>query len=72
MDTNREPCIGNFETPGISFNIVSGRITIFKTTLKIMGYPEFFHFMFSSEDRMFGIEPGHGGQCTNVVQFRAN
>ena len=45
--------------PGISFNVDSGRITIFKTTLKAMGYPEFFHFLFSPEDLVFGIEPCH-------------
>ena len=43
--------------PGISFNIDSGLITIFKTTLKAIGFPEFFHFLFSPEDRVFGIEP---------------
>ena len=37
----------DFTVPGISFNTDSGRITIFKTTLKAMGYPEFFHFLFS-------------------------
>ena len=43
--------------PGISFNIDSGRITIFKTTLSTIGYPEFFHFLFNTEDLIFGIEP---------------
>ena len=47
----------DFTVPGISFNIDSGRITIFKTTLKAMGFPEFFHFLFSPEDQVFGIEP---------------
>ena len=47
----------NLTVPGISFNIDSGRITIFKTTLKAIGYPEYFHFLFSPEDRVFGIEP---------------
>ena len=42
---------------GISFNIETGRITVFKTTLKAMNYPEYFHFRFSPEDLMFGIEP---------------
>lgn len=45
--------------PGISFNVVSGRITIFKSTLKAMGYPEFFRFLFSPEDLTFGVEPCH-------------
>lgn len=44
-------------SPGISFNIETGRITIFKTTLVAMGYPEFFRFRFSPEDMFFGIEP---------------
>ena len=44
-------------SPGISFNIVSGRITIFKQTLVAMGYPEFFRFLFSPENLVFGIEP---------------
>lgn len=47
----------DYTVPGISFNINSGRITIFKTTLKAMGYPEYFHFLFSPEDLVFGIEP---------------
>lgn len=49
--------IWDFSAPGISFNVDSGRITIFKTTLVAMGYPEFFHFLFSPEDMVFGIEP---------------
>ena len=43
--------------PGISFNIKTGRITIFKTTLVAMGYPEYFRFLFSPEDLVFGVEP---------------
>ena len=44
-------------SPGISFNVESGRINIFKTTLVAMGYPEYFRFRFSPEDMFFGIEP---------------
>ncbi len=51
--------IWDYTTPGISFSIKSGRITIFKTTLEAMGYPEYFHFRFSPEDLMFGVEPCH-------------
>ena len=43
--------------PGISFNVISGRITIFKQTLVAMGYPEYFRFLFSPEDCVLGIEP---------------
>ena len=49
--------IWDYSVPGISFNVDSGRITIFKTTLVAMGYPEYFHFLFSPEDLAFGIEP---------------
>lgn len=52
-----EYVIWDSASPGISFNINSGRITIFKQTLIAMGYPEFFRFRFSPEDCMFGIEP---------------
>ena len=55
--TEDEFIVWDFTVPGISFNINSGRITIFKSTLKAIGYPEFFHFLFSPEDRVFGIEP---------------
>lgn len=47
----------DYTTPGISFSIVSGRITIFKTTLVAIGYPEYYRFLFSPEDMIFGIEP---------------
>lgn len=47
----------DYTQPGISFNIESGRITIFKQTLVEMGYPEFFRFLFSPEEMIFGIEP---------------
>ena len=47
----------DYSAPGISFNVITGRITIFKTTLAAMGYPEYFRFLFSPEDLVFGIEP---------------
>ena len=47
----------DYSSPGISLNIVSGRITIFKSTLTALGYPEFLRFRFSPEDRIFGLEP---------------
>lgn len=47
----------DYSAPGISFNVGSGRITIFKTTLEAIGYPEYFRFLFSPEDQVFGIEP---------------
>ena len=56
-NTVDEYTVWDFKAPGISFNLDSGRITIFKTTLKAIGYPEYFHFLFSPEDLLFGIEP---------------
>lgn len=47
----------DYSVPGISFNVVTGRITIFKSTLVAMDYPEYYRFRFSPEDRVFGIEP---------------
>lgn len=47
----------DYSTTGISFNAVTGRITIFKTTLVAMNYPEFFRFLFDPDDQTFGIEP---------------
>ena len=54
-----EYVIWDYTKPGISFNIVSGRITVFKATLEAMHYPEYFHFLFSPEDLIFGVEPCH-------------
>lgn len=46
----------DLSTPGISFNVVTGRIRLFKTTLQAMGYPEHYRFLFNPEDRMFAVE----------------
>jgi len=46
----------NYTTPGVSFKLSRGRITIFKTTLDTLGRPEYFQFMFSPEDKMFAIQ----------------
>ena len=43
--------------PGISFSLKRGRITIFKTTLEIMGFPEFYHFLYNPDTRQLAIEP---------------
>lgn len=37
--------VWNHSDPGISFAAPSGRITIFKTTLKALGYPPYFRFL---------------------------
>ncbi len=47
----------DYSSPGISFQISSGRICIFKQTLAVLEYPEFFRFRFDPQSRFFGIEP---------------
>ena len=54
---HEEEIIWDQSAPGISFNVVTGRITIFKQTLVALGYPEYFRFLFSPEDMFFGVEP---------------
>ena len=54
---HEEYIIWDQSAPGISFNVVTGRITIFKQTLVALGYPEYFRFLFSPEDMFFGVEP---------------
>lgn len=41
---------------GISFAASTGRITIFKTTLKALGYPPYFRFLLDTDHKQFGIE----------------
>jgi len=48
--------IWDLSVPGISFSARSGRITIFKTTIEAIQHPEYIHFRFDPEDRMFAIE----------------
>lgn len=36
--------------------ISAGRITIFKTTLAALGFPEYYRFMFNSTDRRFAVQ----------------
>ena len=47
----------DYSMPGISFCLKSGRVTIFKTTLAVMGYPEFYHFLYNQDTRQLAIEP---------------
>ena len=48
--------IWDYNNPGISFSLTWGRITIFKTTLKELGFPEYIHFMCNMDRRKFAIE----------------
>lgn len=43
--------------PGISFCLKSGRVTIFKTTLAVIGFPEFYRFLYKPEQHHLAIEP---------------
>lgn len=43
-------------TPGISFNFEYGRITIFKTTLAVLGFSEFYRFLYNPKALQLAIE----------------
>ena len=53
----RKYVVWDYSMPGISFCLKSGRVTIFKTTLKVIGYPEFYRFLYNPDTRMLAIEP---------------
>ena len=44
------------KTPGISLCMRFGRITIFRTTLAALGYPEYYRFLFNPENRKLAIQ----------------
>ena len=46
----------DLKQPGISFCLADGRITLFKSTLDVIGYPEYYRFLFSPEDRLFAVQ----------------
>ena len=46
----------DLEQPGISFSAKYGRISILKRTLEMLGYPEYYRFLFSPEDRLFAVQ----------------
>ena len=46
----------DLKQPGISFCLTEGRITLFKSTLDNLGYPEYYRFLFSPEDRLFAVQ----------------
>ena len=43
--------------PAITFRMKAGRITIFRSTLSAIGYPEFYRFLYNRERRQIAIEP---------------
>ena len=47
----------DYSMPGISFCLKSGRVTIFKITLEVIGYPEFYRFLYNPDTKMMAIEP---------------
>ena len=53
----RKYVVWDYSMPGISFCLKSGRVTIFKTTLEVIGYPEFYRFLYNPDTRMLAIEP---------------
>ena len=42
---------------GITFTLSKGRITIFKRTLEMIQFPEYYHFLFNSFEQSFAIQP---------------
>ncbi|MDD7517075.1 hypothetical protein [Ruminococcus flavefaciens] len=51
-----EQTVWNQSDLGISFAASSGRINIFKTTLKALGYPPYFRFLLDTDHKQLGIE----------------
>lgn len=43
--------------PAITFRMKAGRITIFRSILSAIGYPEFYRFLYNPERRQIAIEP---------------
>ena len=41
---------------GLSFNVRDGRITIYRSTLELLGYPEFYRFLYDPEKEKIAIE----------------
>ena len=46
----------DIKQPGISFNLGSGRIALYRATLEIMGYPEFYRFLFNPGKKTLTIQ----------------
>ena len=46
----------DIKSPGISFCLNFGRITIFRTTLAALEYPEYYRFLFNPEKRLFAMQ----------------
>ena len=42
--------------PGISVNLDTGRIAIHRTTLEIMGYPEYYRFLLNLRKKQLAIQ----------------
>ena len=42
--------------PGLSVNLYSGRIAIHRTTLEVLGYPEFYRFLFNPVQRQLTLQ----------------
>ena len=41
---------------GVSFNCRAGKLLIYRATLEAIGLPEFYHFLFSPNEKRFAIE----------------
>ena len=68
--TDEKYVLWDLKQPGISFSLTEGRITLFKTTMEILGNPEFYRFLFSPEDSLFAVQTcGIGDKGANPVRM---
>ncbi len=44
------------QQPGISVNLSADKITIHRTTLEVLGYPEFYRFLLNMEERQLAMQ----------------
>ncbi len=51
-----EKAVWKADDLGINFAISYGRITIFQTTMKELGFPLYYRFLLDQENRQFAIE----------------
>ena len=48
-----EYIVWDFSMPGITFSEKYGRITVFKKTMEMIGYPEYYRFLFNQDASFF-------------------
>ena len=51
-----EYIVWDFSMPGITFSEKYGRITVFKKTMELIGFPEYYRFLFNQDAGFFAIQ----------------